>query len=83
MDLLISIVMENYRKFINPAYSVRQVLVEYQHFNELEKCDFIKRLLLEAPQDNNSLIKEVSRENAYILPKELFRNYLNSSLLFI
>jgi len=41
------IVMENYRKFINPAYSVRQVLVEHQHFNEPEKCNFIKRLLLD------------------------------------
>jgi glutamate 5-kinase len=43
-----SIVMENYRKFINLAYSVRQVLVEHQHFNEPEKCDFNKRLLLDS-----------------------------------
>lgn len=43
-----SIVMENYRKFINPAYSVRQVLVEHQHFNEPEKRDFIKKLLLDS-----------------------------------
>lgn len=28
-----SILMENYRKFINPNYSVRQVLVEHSHFN--------------------------------------------------
>jgi len=47
-----SIVMENYRKFINPAYSVRQVLVEHQHFNEPEKCNFIKRLLLDCVKQN-------------------------------
>lgn len=47
-----SIVMENYRKFIDPAYSVRQVLVEHQHFNEPEKCNFIKRLLLDCVKQN-------------------------------
>ncbi|HEX2947864.1 MAG TPA: uridylate kinase [Clostridia bacterium] len=47
-----SIVMENYRRFINPAYSVRQVLVEHQHFNDPEKCDFIKRLLLDCMKQN-------------------------------
>ena len=47
-----SIVMENYRKFINPLYSVRQVLVEHQHFNEPEKCNFIKRLLLDCVRQN-------------------------------
>jgi glutamate 5-kinase len=47
-----SIVMENYRRFTNPAYSVRQVLVEHQHFNEPEKCNFIKRLLLNCVKQN-------------------------------
>ncbi len=47
-----SIVMENYRRFVNPAYSVRQVLVEHQHFNEPEKCNFIKRLLLDSVKQN-------------------------------
>lgn len=47
-----SIVMENYRKFINPAYSVRQVLVEHQHFNEPEKFNFIKKLLLDSIKQN-------------------------------
>ncbi len=46
------IVMENYRKFIHPSYSVRQVLVEHQHFNEPEKRDFIKRLLLDSMKQN-------------------------------
>lgn len=47
-----SIVMENYRRFINPEYSVRQVLVEHQHFNEPEKCNFIKRLLIDSVKQN-------------------------------
>jgi glutamate 5-kinase len=47
-----SIVMENYRRFINPAYSVRQVLVEHQHFNEPEKFNFIKKLLLDSVKQN-------------------------------
>ncbi len=46
------IVMENYRKFIHPSYSVRQVLVEHQHFNEPEKRDFIKQLLLDSIKQN-------------------------------
>lgn len=47
-----SIVMENYRRFISPAYSVRQVLVEHQHFNEPEKFNFIKKLLLDSISQN-------------------------------
>lgn len=46
------ILVENYRKFINPIYSVRQVLVEHQHFNDPEKCKFIKRLLLDCVKQN-------------------------------
>ena len=47
-----SIVMENYRRFIHPAYSVRQVLVEHQHFNEPIKFNFIKKLLLDSVKQN-------------------------------
>lgn len=32
-----SILMEQYRHFIPQEYSVRQVLVEHQHFNDAEK----------------------------------------------
>ena len=28
------ILMENYRKFIKPEYSVRQILLEHSHFND-------------------------------------------------
>ncbi|MDR3050363.1 MAG: uridylate kinase [Oscillospiraceae bacterium] len=43
-----SILMAEYRRFVNPAYSVRQVLVEHRHFNEPEKREHIRRLLLRA-----------------------------------
>jgi len=44
-----AILMENYRKFINPQYSVRQVLVEHSHFNDEEKREHILKLLNRAP----------------------------------
>jgi glutamate 5-kinase len=47
-----SILMQNYRQFISPAYSVRQVLVEHSHFNDTEKREHIRRLLLRAPLQN-------------------------------
>lgn len=43
-----SILMENYRRYIHPAYSVRQVLVEHQHFNDPEKRAHIRDLLVRA-----------------------------------
>ena len=41
-----AILMENYRRFISPEYSVRQLLVEHTHFNDLDKCSHIRNLLL-------------------------------------
>ena len=43
-----SILMEQYRHFIRQEYSVRQVLVEHQHFNDPEKREHIRRLFLRA-----------------------------------
>ena len=43
-----AILMAEYRRFVKPAYSVRQVLVEHQHFNDVEKREHIRRLLLRA-----------------------------------
>ncbi|MBC8531439.1 amino acid kinase family protein [Gehongia tenuis] len=40
-----TILMENYRRFIDPKYSVRQVLVEHQHFNDPLKRAHILGLL--------------------------------------
>ncbi len=47
-----SILMENYRRFVSPAYSVRQVLVEHSHFNDTEKREHIYKLLMRAPSQN-------------------------------
>ena len=47
-----SILMENYRRFVSPAYSVRQVLVEHSHFNDEEKREHILKLLMRAPGQN-------------------------------
>ena len=43
-----AILMQTYRNFIAPEYSVRQVLVEHQHFNDEKKRAHIKELLLRA-----------------------------------
>ena len=43
-----AILMENYRRYIAPEYSLRQVLVEHQHFNDPDKREHIRRLLLRA-----------------------------------
>lgn len=44
-----TILMENYRQFIDPKYSVRQILVEHWHFNDLAKRENLKKLLLRCP----------------------------------
>ncbi len=49
-----SILMAEYRRFVKPAYSVRQLLVEHQHFNDGEKREHIRRLLLRA-QDQQAI----------------------------
>ena len=45
-----AILMANYRQFARPEYSLRQVLVEHQHFNDEVKREYIRRLLLRATQ---------------------------------
>lgn len=47
-----AILMSNYRQFARPEYSLRQVLVEHQHFNDPVKRDYIKRLLSRCPEQN-------------------------------
>ena len=46
------ILMENYRRFINPDYSVRQLLVEHTHFNDTVKRNHIKSFLNRAAAQN-------------------------------
>ncbi len=45
-----NILMENYRRFIAPEYSVRQLLVEHTHFNSLQTREYIKNALLRAAE---------------------------------
>ncbi|MEG0766137.1 MAG: uridylate kinase [Clostridia bacterium] len=45
-----AILMANYRQFIRPEYSIRQLLVEHCHFNDPEKREHIRRLLLRASE---------------------------------
>lgn len=47
-----AILMQNYRTFINEKYSVRQILLEHQHFNDTEKANSIRDLLLRCPEQN-------------------------------
>ena len=41
-----TILMSQYRQFIQPEYSVRQILVEHTHFNDPAKRGHIRQLLL-------------------------------------
>ncbi len=47
-----TILMQNYRTFINEKYSVRQILVEHQHFNDEQKANSLRELLLRCPEQN-------------------------------
>lgn len=47
-----AILMANYRQFIHPEYSVRQLLVEHQHFNDPEKRMHIRHALERAIAQN-------------------------------
>lgn len=47
-----TILMETYRRYIDPRWSVRQVLVEHQHFNDEKKSEHIKSLLLRCKEQN-------------------------------
>lgn len=46
------ILMENYRTFSRPEYSIRQLLVEHQHFNDHAKRENIRKLLERAAEQN-------------------------------
>ena len=45
-----AILMQNYRQFIRPEYGVRQILVEHTHFNDPEKREHIRQLLIRAAE---------------------------------
>ena len=47
-----AILMQTYRQFVHPSYSVRQVLVEHHHFNDEKKSEHLKGLLLRCREQN-------------------------------
>lgn len=47
-----TILMDLYREFLNPKFSLRQVLVEHQHFNDAEKRKHLKGLLSRCAAQN-------------------------------
>ena len=47
-----SILMSTYRQFVDPKFSLRQVLVEHQHFNDQEKREHLRALLLRCKEQN-------------------------------
>ena len=47
-----SILMATYRQYTDSKYSLRQVLVEHQHFNDAAKREHLKNLLLRAKEQN-------------------------------
>jgi len=47
-----AVLMQTYRNFISPNFSVRQILVEHNHFNQDQKREHIKGLLLRAAKQN-------------------------------
>lgn len=46
------ILMELYRQFVHPEYSVRQLLVEHQHFNDPVKREYIRQMLLRSAEQH-------------------------------
>ncbi len=47
-----AILMQTYRQYADPRYSIRQVLVEHQHFNDEKKSEHIKDFLLRCREQN-------------------------------
>lgn len=47
-----SILMSTYRQYVDSKYSLRQVLVEHQHFNDEQKKEHLKTMLLRSKEQN-------------------------------
>ena len=47
-----SILMSTYRQYVDSKYSIRQVLVEHQHFNDEKKREHLKAMLLRCKEQN-------------------------------
>lgn len=47
-----SVLMSWYRQFTDSRFSLRQILVEHQHFNDAQKREYLKQVLLRCPAQN-------------------------------
>lgn len=47
-----SVLMGWYRQFVDSRFSLRQILVEHQHFNDAEKREYLKKVLLRCPEED-------------------------------
>ena len=47
-----SILMSTYRQYVDPKFSLRQVLVEHQHFNDENKREHLRSMLLRCKEQN-------------------------------
>lgn len=47
-----TILMANYRNFVDSKYSIRQILVEHQHFNDPKKRERLRQSLIRAGMQN-------------------------------
>ncbi len=47
-----SILMSTYRQYVDSKYSLRQVLVEHQHFNDPQKREHLKAMLIRCKEQN-------------------------------
>lgn len=47
-----SILMANYRQYMDSRYCLRQILVEHNHFNDPAKKEHLKKMLLRCPSQN-------------------------------
>lgn len=47
-----AILMSTYRQYVDSKYSLRQVLVEHQHFNDPQKREHLKEMLLRCKAQN-------------------------------
>ena len=59
-----TILMQNYRQFVSPEYGIRQILVEHTHFNDPEKSEHIRALLVRAARQKTiPIVRKTGRWN--------------------
>ena len=76
-----AILMQNYRQFLRPEYGLRQILVEHTHFNDPEKREHIRQLLIRAAKQktipiinyNDPVSDEENRKTFALVLKEVLK----------